>query len=97
MAVYEAIESVLITPSTTLHSRRCKRTSLAFGRLHPNIFIYSQLSATQLEDLVPADKHDCRLANVYNAMLARANEENEMFICITTFQKKKCRLLKKNS
>lgn len=88
MAVYEAIESVLITPSTTLHSRRCKRTSLAFGRLHPNIFMHSQLSATKLEDLVPADKHDCRLANVYNAMLARANEENEMFISITTFQKK---------
>lgn len=60
MALNEIMESVLITPSTTLHSRRCSRTSLAVGHLHPNIFM-------QLQDLVPADKHDCRLANVYKS------------------------------
>lgn len=80
MALNEIMESVLITPRTTLHSRRCSRTSLAVGHLHPNIFM-------QLQDLVPADKHGCRLANVYNAMLARAKEENDVFISITTFSK----------
>lgn len=80
MALNEIMESVLITPSTTLHSRRCSRTSLAVGHLHPNIFL-------QLQDLVPADKHDCRLENIYDAMLAKTKEENEVFISITTFPK----------
>lgn len=91
MALNEIMESVLITPSTLYNTSFTPLIkdllSCRPSTYHPNIFMHSQLSATQLQDLVPADK-----SKFYNAMLARVNEENEMFISITCtrFPKKKC-------